>query len=118
LDHGSYPLCFFFRAFGYRGSDPESEVPFAEALYSDDAFMRAFYDSLSDDGILVVQLGAAPQSYTPDGSRIVLLQRVFLEKLGFESIHAYEDVRYFSFILVFQGLWCTQISLCSSLVIL
>jgi hypothetical protein len=109
----SYPetsvLLFYwlFRAFGYPRSDPESEVPFAKALYSDDTFMRAFYNSLSDDGILVMQLGEAPKSYSPDETYSRFNNRArttrFLEKLGFESIHTYDEVSYFSFVLLFEA---------------
>jgi spermidine synthase len=78
-------------------SDPESEVPIAQALYGNDEFMRAFYNSLSDDGILVMQLGEAPKFNSPDETYSKFRNRAsttsFLEKLGFESIHVYEEVR-------------------------
>lgn len=77
-------------------SDPESEVPFAKALYGDDKFMRAFFNSLSDDGILVMQLGEAPSYDAPDETVSKFLNRAatttLLATLGFESIHAYEEV--------------------------
>lgn len=92
-----YPL-YFFRLFGYLLSDPETEVPFAESLYSDVTLIRALYDSLSDDGILVLQLGESPKSFSPDETYSKFKNRatatIFLENLGFESIHAYEDVSY------------------------
>lgn len=78
-------------------SDPESEVPFAEALYGNDKFMQAFFESLSDDGVLVMQLGEAPKMKSPDETMSMFKNRAtttkLLEKLGFESIHAYEEVR-------------------------
>ena len=77
-------------------SDPEAEVPFAEALYGNDKFMRAFFNSLSDDGILVMQLGEAPTLNSPDETHSKFKNRErttrLLEKLGFQSIHAYEEV--------------------------
>jgi len=77
-------------------SDPESEVPFAQALYGNDKFMRAFFNSLSDDGILVMQLGEAPKALSPDETHSKFKNRAtttkLLAKLGFESIHAYEEV--------------------------
>jgi spermidine synthase len=94
-------------AFGYPRSDPESEVPFAKALYSDDTFMRAFYNSLSDDGILVMQLGEAPASHSPDETYSKFKNRAattrFLEKLGFKSIHTYDEVSYCFFVLLFEA---------------
>lgn len=77
-------------------SDPEAEVPFARALYGDDSFMRAFFDSLSNDGILVMQLGEAPSYGAPDETYSKFKNRAtttkLLANLGFESIHAYEEV--------------------------
>lgn len=79
-----------------KHSDPESEVPFAQALYGNDKFMRAFFNSLSDDGILVMQLGEAPESRSPDETYSKFKNRAtttkLLANLGFESIHAYEEV--------------------------
>ena len=87
-----FPPCALFVTI----SDPESEVPFAQALYSSDSFMRAFFNSLSDDGILVMQLGQAPEPWYPDETHSKYKNRAlttsFLEGLGFDSIHAYEDV--------------------------
>jgi hypothetical protein len=78
-------------------SDPESEIPFAKALYSNVTFMQSFYDSISDDGILVMQLGEAAKIHNPDETYSKYKNRVaavdLLEGLGFESIHAYEEVR-------------------------
>ena len=58
--------------------------------------MRAFFDSLSDDGILIMQLGQAPKEYAPDEMLSRYKNRAtttkLLAKLGFESIHAYEEV--------------------------
>lgn len=80
----------------YPLSDPESEVPFAQALYGNDKFMRAFFNSLSDDGILVMQLGEAPKPGSPDETYSKFKNRAtttkLLASLGFESIHAYEEV--------------------------
>jgi len=77
-------------------SDPEDEIPIAKALYGNDDFMRAFYNSLSDDGILVMQLGEAPRFNSPDETYSKFRNRAttttFLENLGFNSIHVYEEV--------------------------
>lgn len=80
----------------HRCSDPESEIPFAKALYSNMTFMQSFYDSLSDEGILVMQLGEAADFDSPDETHSKFKNRVaavnLLERVGFESIHAYEEV--------------------------
>lgn len=75
--------------------DPEREVPFAQALYNNPAFLKSLFDSLSDDGIIVMQLGAAPWNDDPpemltrfkNRARITAL----LEKAGFSSIHVYDE---------------------------
>jgi hypothetical protein len=78
-------------------SDPESEIPFAKALYSNEALTKSFYNSLSDDGILVMQLGQAVELDDPDDTHSRYKNRFaavnHLERVGFESIHAYEEVR-------------------------
>lgn len=65
--------------------------------------MQAFYNSLSDDGILVMQLGEAPQFDSPDETYSKYKNRAattkLLEDLGFESIHTYEEVSRRSFII-------------------
>jgi hypothetical protein len=59
-------------------------------------FMQSFYDSLSDEGILVMQLGEAADFDSPDETHSKFKNRVaavnLLERVGFESIHAYEEV--------------------------
>jgi hypothetical protein len=75
--------------------DPESDVPFARALYGNEQFMRAFYNSLSEDGIVVMQLGQAPTFDLPDETHSKFRNRAatirLLEDLGFGSIHEYEE---------------------------
>jgi hypothetical protein len=77
-------------------SDPESEIPFAKALYGNDAVMKTFYKALSDDGILVMQLGESPNEFNPDETHSKFKNRAatttLLESAGFESIHVYEEV--------------------------
>lgn len=77
-------------------SDPEIEIPFAKALYGNDRFMRTFYKSLSDNGILVMQLGESPELNSPDETFSRFKNRAntisLLENLGFQSIHVYEEV--------------------------
>lgn len=77
--------------------DPESDSPFAKALYNDNAFVEAFYQSLSEDGILVFQIGEAPDVWDEPNElaswKAQVLTIRMLEKVGFESIHVYEEVR-------------------------
>ena len=82
--------CFSFH------SDPEAAVPFAEALYGNYEFVSAVYNSLSNNGILVMQLGEAPEFGSPDENNSLFKNRAattkLMEDLGFGSIHTYEEV--------------------------
>jgi len=40
--------------------DPQDDVPFAEILYMHDHFFQALFKALTDEGIMVLQLGVAP----------------------------------------------------------
>ena len=95
-------------------SDPESKVPFTKSLYGDDTFVRALYNSLSDDGILVMQLGEAPTSFSPDETHSTFKNRAtlmrFLENVGFQSIHTYEEVSFGSFRRVVSASWFNRVS--------
>lgn len=77
-------------------SDPESEIPFAEALYGNVAVMQSFYNSLGSNGILIMQLGESPNVWDPDETyskhknRVAVME--LLETVGFKSVHAYEEV--------------------------
>lgn len=77
-------------------SDPESNIPFAQVLYANDAVMQSFYDSLSDNGILVMQLGESAENDAPSELNSMGKNRAkttdLLTKVGFQSIHAYEEV--------------------------
>jgi hypothetical protein len=88
-------------------SDPESEIPFTKALYGNDAVMKTFYKALSDDGILVMQLGESPNEFNPSEIHSRFKNRAattsLLERAGFESIHVYEEVSLFcSSVLCFE----------------
>lgn len=58
--------------------------------------MQSFYNSLSDDGVLVMQLGESPEPQDPDEMKSGDKNRVtsldLLESVGFESIHVFEEV--------------------------
>eukprot|EP00985_Skeletonema_marinoi_P015075 scaffold7686_cov111-Skeletonema_marinoi.AAC.1 len=45
--------------------DPNDDHPFAKVLYTDDGYVTSLYDALTEDGILVVQVGEAVNSRSP-----------------------------------------------------
>ncbi len=45
--------------------DPQDDVPFAEVLYNDPIFFKTLSNALTQNGILVLQLGEAPVFSTP-----------------------------------------------------
>lgn len=59
--------------------------------------MKSFYNALGPRGIIVMQLGESPnlldpaETYSRHKNRVAV--RNLLEKVGFESIHTYEEVR-------------------------
>jgi len=75
--------------------DPQDDIPFAEVLYNNDVFTQALYQALSDNGVIVMQLGVTPDLeditdiYTKSKNRAKLTYG--LESVGFESMHAYEE---------------------------
>lgn len=83
-------------------SDPESDIPFAKMLYSNDAVMQAFFDALSKDGILVMQLGESPSPYAAAEANTKAKNRAattdLLARVGFQSIHTYEEVSRYGFV--------------------
>ena len=76
-------------------SDPEDDIPFAEMLYNDEDFVETLYNSLTDNGVIVLQLGEAPgeedpgEQFTKSSRRQTLIN--LLEKVGFETMHFFED---------------------------
>jgi len=75
--------------------DPQDDVPFAEILYRDVNFFNALYNALTDEGIMVLQLGGAPDLESPPDERTKDNRRAYLsnslEDVGFESVHLYEE---------------------------
>ena len=45
--------------------DPEDDTEIADMLYTDDDFLTALYRSMSDDGVLIIQVGSAPSIHDP-----------------------------------------------------
>lgn len=78
-------------------SDPQDNIPFAEVLYSNFDFTEALFNALSDDGIMVMQLGQSPfhdnppDEISPSHQRAKLIKG--LQEFGFQSMHTYEEVR-------------------------
>lgn len=58
--------------------------------------MQSFYNALDDNGVLVMQLGEAPEVTDPDETYSRHKNRVsvmkLLEQVGFAGIHTYEEV--------------------------
>jgi len=76
--------------------DPQDDVPFAEVLYTNDAYLKSLYNALSDDGVIVLQLGISPKSNDPAESMALSRRRAYLmssmERVGFESLHVYDEI--------------------------
>ena len=77
-------------------SDLESEMSSTDAVYSNMTIMEVFYNSLSDDGIMVIPLDESPEIWSADETNSRYQDRAstmhLLEYVGFESIHLYEEV--------------------------
>jgi hypothetical protein len=64
-------------------------------LYNDKDFVQTLSNSLTDDGVIVLQLGEAPsyknpaEQFTKSSRRQLLIK--LLEDVGFEEMHFYED---------------------------
>jgi len=75
--------------------DPQDNVPFAKILYTDEVFVESLYDALSDDGVMVFQLGGAPYALDPPDEHTWSARRKdlikLLEDVGFVDLRTYED---------------------------
>eukprot|EP00548_Thalassiothrix_antarctica_P004162 CAMPEP_0194146414 /NCGR_PEP_ID=MMETSP0152-20130528/20575_1 /TAXON_ID=1049557 /ORGANISM="Thalassiothrix antarctica, Strain L6-D1" /LENGTH=776 /DNA_ID=CAMNT_0038846929 /DNA_START=377 /DNA_END=2707 /DNA_ORIENTATION=+ len=73
--------------------DPEDDNEFSDALYNNRNYLASLYNSLSEDGILVIQVGQTPTSDGPPEllstfrNRAILIQH--LKELGFKTMHVY-----------------------------
>lgn len=79
--------------------DPQDNVEFADVLYSNTIFWQSLYDALTPDGMMVMQLGISP-SLRSEADHLGKNRRraeliAGLEDMGFKSMYAYEDVRYY-----------------------
>jgi len=75
--------------------DPNDSVEFAELLYTSDSYIQSLHDALTDDGILVVQVGESPEVNSPPDETGAFANRSEMMKkldgIGFKSIHIYEE---------------------------
>jgi len=75
--------------------DPQDDVPFAEVLYMHDHFFQTLFNALSDQGIMVLQLGEAPNLEEPSDDVTKNDKRAYLsnslERVGFQTLHLYEE---------------------------
>lgn len=65
--------------------DPEDEIEISDELYSDVNFLQSLMNSLSDDGVIVIQVGTAPNILDPKPDIGVYSSREYLFNT-FESL--------------------------------
>jgi spermidine synthase len=75
--------------------DPQDNVVFARFLYSNDDFTEALFNALTDNGVMIMQLGIVPRIHDlPDEmskSQVRASLEQDLVRFGFKSIHQYEE---------------------------
>jgi len=77
--------------------DPTDDKDFTEYLYHNDRFLESMFDSLSVNGVIVMQLGEtnlyddASDEIIGDHNRANVIR--VLERYGFESLHVYDEDR-------------------------
>jgi len=74
--------------------DPQDNIEFADALYSNNVFLDSLYEALTDDGVFVLQLGESPggsdvAEELNEKNRHQIMSMV--EDAGFQSMHIYEE---------------------------
>jgi spermidine synthase len=78
-------------------SDPQGLTEFVANLYTDKYFYESLYRGLTDDGILVAQLGEAravndpPEDHSVDRFRLKYIEG--LAEAGFKATREYTEVR-------------------------
>ena len=76
--------------------DPQEAIPFVDVLCINVAIIRYLYYALSEDGVLVIQLGeAAHQAYSAEEitdslKRVKVIE--IIESLKYVSMHNYDEV--------------------------
>lgn len=75
--------------------DPEDTIEFAVQLYQDTHFWGSVYDALTQEGILVVQLGQSPEykHYSEESGKYKNRANLFktIESVGFKTMSIYHD---------------------------
>lgn len=73
--------------------DPNDNNEFSDVLYNSENYLSSLYNSLSEDGILVAQIGESPGHDSPAEintgfkNRAILTEK--LSHLGFQTMHVY-----------------------------
>jgi spermidine synthase len=86
--------------------DPQNAVDFVEALYGDGPFMNSLYNSLTDDGVLLTQVGEAisvgdqAETYPENFNYQRFMYESGLKNQGFKVVMNYEEPR-----AGFDGIW-------------
>ena len=78
--------------------DPEDDDPLSRDLYADNTFVSAMLNSMSDDGVLIVQIGTAPElrDPKPDIGMYQIREKLFQIFEGHSdvaSMHVYEEAK-------------------------
>lgn len=78
--------------------DPEDDVPFNTDLYVDTDFVNSIMDSLSEEGVILIQIGTAPELLEPRGDLGVHRMRekllsMFENHPSVAAMHVYEEAQ-------------------------
>ena len=90
----------------YNDRDPQNAVDFVEALYGDGAFLNSLYNSLTDNGVLLTQVGEAvyindvSETYPENYNYQRYMYEKGLKNQGFQVVMQYEEPR-----AGFDGIW-------------
>jgi spermidine synthase len=75
--------------------DPQADIPFSEILYEDKDFIKTMYDSITDYGVIVFQLGESSAYSDPADEFTTQVRRErfiqLLTEAGFENMFLYEE---------------------------
>lgn len=78
--------------------DPEDDVPFSHGLYADTTFVDSLVNSLTEDGVMVIQVGTVPELSDPkpeEGMYAIREQlfRMLENHKDVAAMHVYEEGR-------------------------
>ena len=130
--HAGDAVAYFTEEYGYEkpdpdelfdvlivdALDPEDDVLFAHDLYADEAFVTAMFQSLSPDGVIVIQIGTAPELSDPkaDVGEYQIREELFdlfAKHLDVAAMFVYEEAKSgfmepHSFLVVCKDSGCRQ----------